>query len=286
MCDFILGNINMTKIKALDKLNHLLIEELLLPDYEPNNNQEYDKWYRKVEDIFESIPHINKYVIELKKSKFKDNPTQRAFDVAWKGTAEIDKYKKAIKDTHSLIESVYDKVKEWDDDISVNIQTAKNEKPTDITINVLNDKPKTKVFIVHGHDELAISQVSEVLRKLNLEPIVLRDQISRSDTVIEKIERLSSDIGFGIILYTACDLGGKDSNSLEPRARQNVLLEHGYLMAKIGRENTLALKKGHIETPSDIQGLVYTPMDEHKAWQYKLVDELKASGYNVSKDSI
>ena len=57
-------------------------------------------------------------------------------------------------------------------------------------------------------------------------------------------------------------------------------------MAKIGRENTLALKKGHIETPSDIQGLVYTPMDEHKAWQYKLVDELKASGYNVSKDSI
>ena len=57
-------------------------------------------------------------------------------------------------------------------------------------------------------------------------------------------------------------------------------------MARIGRKNTVALVKDKVETPSDISGLLYTPVDEHKAWQYKLVDELKASGYNVSKDSI
>lgn len=57
-------------------------------------------------------------------------------------------------------------------------------------------------------------------------------------------------------------------------------------MARIGRKNTMALIKDKVEIPSDISGLLHTQIDEHKAWQYKLVDELKASGYDVSKDSI
>lgn len=143
-----------------------------------------------------------------------------------------------------------------------------------------------KVFIVHGHEELAISQVSEVIRKLGLEPIVLRDQASQSSTVIEKIEKYTDDIGFGVILYTECDMGGKCEKTLKPRARQNVVLEHGYLMAKLGRKNTIAFVKGEVETPSDIKGVVYTPMDKHNAWKYQLTDELKESGYKVSKDNL
>lgn len=276
----------MTKTEALNKLNNLLLNGTKLPDYQPNNNQNYDKWYRKIENTLEQIPNMTKYSIELQNLKFTDNPMQQAFDKACEGTVESDKYNKSIKDLKALIETVIDNVEEWDYNISFNIQTTKHDNTTVNIINVLQNKPKTKVFIVHGHDELAIVQVSEVLRKLNLEPIILKDEASKSNTIIEKIERLSDEVGFGIILYTACDIGGKDLDSLHPRARQNVLLEHGYLMAKLGRENTLALKKGDVETPSDIQGLVYTPMDEHKAWQYKLVDELKASGYNVSKDDI
>lgn len=152
--------------------------------------------------------------------------------------------------------------------------------------SIKNKVEKKKVFIVHGHEELAISQVSDVLRKLNLEPIILRDQVSQSSTVIEKIETYTDDVDFGIILYTECDVGGKNKNSLQSRARQNVVLEHGFLMAKIGRKNTMALVKGKVETPSDINGVVYTPMDVHNAWQYKLVDELKHSGYKVSKDNL
>ncbi|MGE4382256.1 MAG: TIR domain-containing protein [Arcobacter sp.] len=151
---------------------------------------------------------------------------------------------------------------------------------------VKNTSEKKKVFIVHGHDELAISQVSDVLRKLKLEPIILRDQASQSSTVIEKIEKYTDDVDFGIILYTECDIGGKDINSLQSRARQNVVLEHGFLMARLGRKNTMALVKGKVETPSDINGVVYTPMDNHNAWQYKLADELKQSGYIVSKDDL
>lgn len=275
----------MTKTEVLGKLNTLLEKANKLPDYQPNTNQEYYKWYRKIENVLEQIPYMTKYSIEFQNLKFKDNPMQQGFDIAWKSTGELDRYNKSIKDSIALIEIVIDMVEEWDDNISFNIQTTKHENTTVNIINVSHDKPKTKVFIVHGHDELAIAQVSEVLRKLNLEPIILKDEPSKSNTIIEKIERLSDEVGFGIVLYTACDIGGKDTDSLQPRARQNVLLEHGYLMAKLGRENTLALK-GSIETPSDIQGLVYTTMDEHKAWQYKVVDELKASGYNVSKDRI
>ncbi|PLY08420.1 MAG: hypothetical protein C0625_02195 [Arcobacter sp.] len=149
-----------------------------------------------------------------------------------------------------------------------------------------NTSIKKKVFIVHGHEELAISQVSEVIRKLDLEPIILRDQVSQSSTVIEKIEKFTNDVSFGIVLYTECDWGGKEQDNLQRRARQNVVLEHGYLMAKLGRKNTLALVKGNVDTPSDISGVVYTSMDDHKAWQYKLTDELKASGYKVSKDNL
>ncbi|MGE4382281.1 MAG: TIR domain-containing protein [Arcobacter sp.] len=190
---------------------------------------------------------------------------------------DLSTYKDGLKSTKILLETILN---------NINENSLIKTQPTTQIIPETKKTISNKVFIVHGHDELAIVQVSEVLRKLNLEPIILKDEASKSNTIIEKIERLSSDVGFGIVLYTACDIGGKDLNSLQPRARQNVVLEHGYLMAKLGRENTLALKKDNVETPSDIQGLVYTPMDEHKAWQYKLVDELKLAGYNVSKDSI
>ena len=41
------------------------------------------------------------------------------------------------------------------------------------------------------------------------------------------------------------------------RANQNVVFEHGYLMATLGRENVCALVQGDIETPNDISGVVY-----------------------------
>lgn len=276
----------MTKIELLEKLNNLLQKANTLPAYQPNNNQEYDKWYRKIEDTLESIPHMTKYFNEHKDLKFIDNPQQQGLDKAWGGTTELDKYHKAINDSKALIESVMDRVNEWDKNISFDLVTTKFDNITVNVINVSDNTPKTKVFIVHGHDELAIAQISEILRKLGLEPIVLRDEPSQGDTIIEKIERLSNEVSFGVILYTACDVGGKTPDQLKSRARQNVVLEHGYLMARLGRENTMALVKDKVETPSDISGLVYTQMDEHGVWQYKLVEELKASGYSVSKDSI
>ena len=95
-------------------------------------------------------------------------------------------------------------------------------------------------------------------------------------TVIEKIEKYS-DVEFGIVLYTPCDLGyvkGKKKEK-KARARQNVVFEHDYLIGKLGRNNVCALVKGDIELPNDISGIVYIQLDSNGSWKIPLAKELK-----------
>lgn len=142
---------------------------------------------------------------------------------------------------------------------------------------------KRKVFIVHGRDNEAKQEVSRFIESLGLEVIILHEQASSGMTIIEKIEYYSNDADFALVLYTACDLGRgvhESKNPLKNRARQNVVFEHGYLMAKLGRENVCALVKGDIETPNDISGVVYVELDSHGAWKIEIEKELKACGYS------
>jgi predicted nucleotide-binding protein len=104
-------------------------------------------------------------------------------------------------------------------------------------------------------------------------------------TIIEKIEKYSNDADFALVLYTACDHGrGAHESNIQPknRARQNVVFEHGYLMAKLGRENVCSLVKGDIETPNDISGVVYVTLDPHGAWKTEVAKELLACGYVIN----
>lgn len=143
---------------------------------------------------------------------------------------------------------------------------------------------KRKVFIVHGRDNEAKQEVSRFIEKLDLEAIILHEQASSGMTIIEKIEHYSNDADFALVLYTACDHGrGVHESKVPPksRARQNVVFEHGYLMAKLGRKNVCSLVKGKIETPNDISGVVYVPLDEYGAWKAEVVKELTACGYTV-----
>ena len=175
------------------------------------------------------------------------------------------------------------------------IVSDEDKYTTDITRRILKEcksliheaAPKSKVFIVHGHDGEAKQAVARFIEKLGLEAIILHEQASSGKTIIEKIEA-NSNVGFAIVLYTPCDLGrskeGKDQ--LEPRARQNVVFEHGYLIGKIGRKNVCALVKGNIETPTDISGVVYIKMDEGDGWKYGVAKEMKACGYEVDLNKI
>lgn len=145
---------------------------------------------------------------------------------------------------------------------------------------------RSNVFIVHGHDEAARLNLEEFLGKVGLNPIVLSHQADEGRTIIEKFEKYSN-VGFAIVLYTYCDDGKEKTESeYKKRARQNVVFEHGYMIAKLGRNKVCALRKGDIEIPSDYQGVIFKTMDESGGWQMQLAKELKAAGYSVDMNSL
>lgn len=144
---------------------------------------------------------------------------------------------------------------------------------------------KEKVFIVHGHDDGLKNEVARLIERQNIEAIILHEQASGGKTIIEKIE-INTDVGFGIVLYTPCDVGSKKGNekNLKDRARQNVVFEHGYLIGKLGRENVAAIVKGEVETPGDVSGVVY--IQHSGSWKFELLKELKGSGYDIDLNKL
>lgn len=147
--------------------------------------------------------------------------------------------------------------------------------------------PKTKdIFIVHGTNHGLKETLARFLTKLNLKPIVLHEQPNLGTTIIEKLER-NSVVSFAIVLLTPDDQGGPRSDGeLSPRARQNVVLELGYFIGRLGRERICALYSEGVELPSDYDGVVYTLLDKEGAWQLKLARELKASGFDIDLNSL
>jgi len=142
---------------------------------------------------------------------------------------------------------------------------------------------KNQVFIVHGQDEHAKNDAKTYVESKGLEPIILHLQASGGRTIIEKIDHYSN-VGFGVVLYTECDIGAKRNTlGYKWRARQNVVFEHGYLMAKLSRSRVAALVKGDVETPNDISGVVYITMDPAGNWRDELDTELRNAGYEICK---
>ena len=117
-----------------------------------------------------------------------------------------------------------------------------------------------QIFIVHGHDTQAREQLELILHKLHLKPFVLQNNTANSMTIVEALEKnIYNDSDFGIILMTPDDMGfakAKGNDAIQPRPRQNVVLEMGMVMASLGRSNMAILSKGDMERPSDTDGIV------------------------------
>ena len=132
---------------------------------------------------------------------------------------------------------------------------------------------RQKVFIVHGHDEIRRLKVENFVQKLGLKPIVLMDQASGGNTIIEKIEEYG-DVDYAIILYTPCDEGRNiGATELRARSRQNVVFEHGYFIGRLGRSKVAAMVDPSVEIQNDIKGVVYIGTETD--WQTQLIREFK-----------
>jgi len=147
--------------------------------------------------------------------------------------------------------------------------------------------PKSKeIFIVHGHDVAARESVARFLEKIGFNAVILHEQASRGRTIIEKVEA-QRNVGFAVVLLTADDEGrAKGTAELELRPRQNVLLELGYFIGLLGRENVCTLRKGDVAIPSDFAGVVWTNMDDGVGWKTELAKELQAASYDIDWNQV
>jgi predicted nucleotide-binding protein len=187
----------------------------------------------------------------------------------------------------SLIPSIIDSI---DETIGV-IENTPNFKfeiiPTKKTKAKKLAIDSRKIFIVHGHDNELKETVARFLEKMDLIPIILHEQASASQTIIEKFEKYS-EVQYSLVLMSPDDIGGskEDSSKLKSRARQNVIFELGYFYGKLGRKNVCALLKGDIELPSDNDGIIYIAIDKKDGWKMLLAKELKEAGLDIDMNKI
>jgi len=185
-----------------------------------------------------------------------------------------------------------------------------------------NEEKKIKivsndVFIVHGRDPKPVQELKIMLFEFGLNPIILHEQPNKGRTIIEKLEQEARGKGYAFVILTPDDVGcleteisslrassqdrkltgrytvgGQSINdirrvqqlfdSLESRARQNVVLEFGLFMGLLGRDRVCCLLKGKVESPSDMDGILYIEFkDSIKEEERKIMRELKAAGYEI-----
>ncbi|EJG1184463.1 nucleotide-binding protein [Vibrio parahaemolyticus] len=153
------------------------------------------------------------------------------------------------------------------------------------TETILKSPFSRKIFIVHGHDDGARETVARFLERIGLEAVILHEQANQGRTIIEKVVA-NSDVGFAIVLLTPDDEGCVKGGTPEPRARQNVLLELGYFIGRLGRDKVCALKRGALEIPSDFAGVVWQTMDSNGGWKQALARELEAAGHSIDWNKV
>ena len=241
-----------------------LVDELIIP-YLKKEDFQFDGYFLSAENVVRFVVKTTEIPVD-EIVDFENSQNPHGFFIFT--TREMVVL--GDQNTNNITQDIF---KECREILSLQNITTKQSKITYID--------KNKVFIVHGHDDAVKFSVARFLEKLKLTPVILHEQASGGATIIEKIEQ-HSNVGFGIVLYTPCDLGkAKDHSELNFRARQNVIFEHGYLIGKLGRTNVCALVKDNVEKPNDISGVVYINYDSDSGWQSQVLKELKNSGYHI-----
>jgi predicted nucleotide-binding protein len=113
------------------------------------------------------------------------------------------------------------------------------------------------VFLIHGHDELNLLRLRELLRdRWNLDSVVLKERPGKGRTLIEKFEEEAPAASFAMALLSPDDVvQGASTTDLYPQARPNVVFELGWFYGRLGRERVCILIRTGTKIHSDLDGI-------------------------------
>lgn len=231
----------------------------------PDDVKELIKWLRSKPQT----PHILSNGVVLKPDDKIDKLNVYEIDTI---SHPVEVIEKAQRDTDGLSLS--------EDDVFGKFGTDVTQKFVD---GVKKEMKSNNILIIHGHDERLLLSVKDFLRTVKLNPIILREQVNRGDTIIEKLERLSNCASFAVVLYTSCDMGCEKDGTPGPRARQNVIFEHGFFVGKYGRDHVATIKEEGVEVPSDISGVIYI---DKERWHFDFAKELRSAGFEIDLNEL
>lgn len=264
------------------------IEELKsFPALFITENEESDSRFGYITDIRESGSEVTiKYRFDSTLPPLPSGKIDNLTICLQIGRFELGRTHWAVKD-ENLFDVMFERGILTKEQIEQSEFAKKQPQPTSTHVaNTLAVPKSNNVFIVHGQDDALRLDVERFVDSIGLKPIVLQDQPSLGQTIIEKFERYA-DVSCAIVLYTPCDIGAKSAQlpTMRFRARQNVVFEHGFMIGRLGRSRVICLVKdadNGIELPNDISGVVYIRRDNAETWQKKLFAELSAAGFQVA----
>lgn len=192
---------------------------------------------------------------------------------------------RSYKQTIALIKNDIDNLSTFKSDSDRLLHKKIQKSIANLYRQVLDENKK--IFIVHGRNLQMRDAVCSALGRLKLDPVILENEHNSGSTIIEKFLRNAEDCGFAIVLFSADDLCKlvNSKSEFRYRVRQNVVLELGFFLCKIGRKNILILHEMDIdiEQPTDFSGIVYEGFDQNGAWKTKLTRELKSAGIYIDQ---
>jgi predicted nucleotide-binding protein len=148
---------------------------------------------------------------------------------------------------------------------------------------------RRRVFVVCGADEGMNQAVKASLERLLLVPVVLCEEPLQGRKIVERFGDYE-DMGFAMVLLSPDDfVYGKNeaATKREPKPRQEVVFELGFLLGKLGAANVLCFfreAKGFV--PLDFEGVRLVAFDDRDSWKLALIHELQRTGFDVDGNRI
>ena len=208
------------------------------------DSPEFLKWSRDAEVLIERTFGTNaRHLSDFKQLDY--SPSVSYVDMPEEEYAEF--YRKGLDRAVALLESFMDEIEQYGVESTGSPSSAAQTKQA--------------TFLVHGHDEAVKEAVARYLDGLGVKPIILHEQASQGRTVIEKLEH-HANVSFAIVLLTPDDVGSAygQAEELRPRARQNVVLELGFFVGKLGRETSVRNTQGRPRTSVGLYGCGVRPV--------------------------